>query len=63
MFELGYRGAHMDWIEKVFGISPDGGNGATEALFVAAGIAIAALILSRVPAVRGYARRALARRT
>jgi len=22
----------MDWIEKIFGISPDGGNGATESV-------------------------------
>lgn len=38
----------MDWIERVFGVSPDGGNGMAEmvlavviALVLAAGIAVA----------------------
>lgn len=26
----------MDWIERLFGISPDGGNGVTEAVILAA---------------------------
>jgi hypothetical protein len=29
-------GAPMDWIEQIFGISPDGGDGSSEALIVAA---------------------------
>jgi hypothetical protein len=33
----------MDFIERLFGISPDGGSGATEALWLL-GFAIAALI-------------------
>ena len=52
----------MDWIEKIFGISPDNGDGSTEFLFVAAAVAIAALIIMRVPRFREYARRAFARR-
>lgn len=36
----------MDWIEKLFGISPDGGNGATEMLFMAAALAIVVLLLT-----------------
>jgi hypothetical protein len=37
----------MDWIETMFGISPDGGSGATELLYVA-GVALAvALIIGR----------------
>lgn len=33
----------MDFIERIFGVSPDGGNGATEALWLAA-FACAAVI-------------------
>ena len=36
----------MQWIETMFGMSPDGGSGATEALFVLAGLAIAALVVA-----------------
>jgi len=35
----------MDFIERIFGISPDGGSGATEAAYLAALIA-GALLLS-----------------
>jgi hypothetical protein len=52
----------MDWIERLFGVSPDGGDGTTEVLFVLAAMAIVTLIIMRVPAVRDYARRALQRR-
>ena len=30
----------MDWIERVFGISPDGGNGTFEALIIIAVVLI-----------------------
>lgn len=37
----------MNWLETVFGLSPDGGNGTTEML-IAVGIALAlAMILAR----------------
>ena len=35
----------MDWIERVFGISPDGGDGTTEAMFFIAALAVAAAII------------------
>jgi hypothetical protein len=42
----------MDWIERLFHIAPDGGDGVTEALaLVAVGLAIASA------AVRRYTRR------
>ena len=31
----------MDFIEKLFGISPDGGDGTTEFMFIAAAVAVA----------------------
>lgn len=37
----------MDFIERLFGISPDGGNGMTEAMFVAAIAAIVVLAVYR----------------
>jgi hypothetical protein len=33
----------MDWIEKWFGFSPDGGSGLTEWLIVLAGLAVAVI--------------------
>jgi hypothetical protein len=46
----------MDWIERWFGISPDGGDGSTEMLYLVAIGAIVALILGRTFFVR-YARK------
>jgi hypothetical protein len=46
----------MDWIERLFGISPDGGDGTTEMLYVVAAIAVAALVfgsLLRARRLRG----------
>lgn len=40
----------MDFIEQIFGISPDGGSGATEALLFA--IPIVLLVLWRVRGAR-----------
>jgi hypothetical protein len=37
----------MDWIERWFGISPDGGDGSTEILYVVALLAAAVLIFGR----------------
>ena len=37
----------MDWIERLLGISPDGGDGSTEMLYFVAVGAIVALILGR----------------
>lgn len=37
----------MDFIEQLFGISPDGGDGSTEALYIAVAVAIAALLVVR----------------
>jgi hypothetical protein len=42
----------MDWIERLFGVSPDGGDGSTEMLYLVAGVAIVALILGRSLFVR-----------
>ena len=36
----------MDFIERLFGISPDGGDGSTEALYIFALIAILALVIA-----------------
>jgi hypothetical protein len=38
---------NMDWIERLFGISPDGGDGSTEMLYVIAAVAIVALVFGR----------------
>ena len=37
----------MDFIEQWFGVSPDGGDGSTEGLIIAAVAAIAVLALAR----------------
>jgi hypothetical protein len=42
----------MDWIERLFGISPDGGDGSTEMLYIAAAVAIVVLIFGRSLFVR-----------
>jgi hypothetical protein len=50
----------MDWIEKPFGISPDGGDGTAEtAIVLAFAIALAAAIGTRVPAIRDALRKRL----
>jgi hypothetical protein len=38
---------NMDWIERLFGISPDGGDGSTEMLYLVAAVAIVVLIFGR----------------
>jgi hypothetical protein len=37
----------MHWIENWFGISPDGGDGSTEMLYLVAATAVIALIAAR----------------
>jgi hypothetical protein len=37
----------MDFIERWFGISPDGGDGSLEALYLFAALAVAAVIVFR----------------
>jgi hypothetical protein len=45
----------MDWIEQLFGISPDGGDGTIEAMIVfAACIVVGAVISLGAPSVRAY---------
>jgi hypothetical protein len=53
----------MDWIEQIFGFSPDGGDGSTEALIVVAcTIALATLIVAFSPKLRLYLRQRFTRR-
>ena len=55
----------MDWIETWFGVSPDGGNGVTEWLFVLAGVAVFVAIVPpfRRAALAGLRRLANSRPT
>jgi hypothetical protein len=47
----------MDFIEKLFGISPDGGDGSAELMiFAAIAIVLAGVLAARVPSVRNYLR-------
>ena len=47
----------MDWIETLFGISPDGGDGTTEAAIVFACVLVAgAAIMIRSPNLRARVR-------
>jgi hypothetical protein len=40
-------GGFMDFIERIFGISPDGGDGSTELIWIGVFVLIAALVLWR----------------
>jgi hypothetical protein len=47
----------MDWIERLFGISPDGGDGSAEIMiFATIAIVLAGILAARVPSVRNYLR-------
>ena len=41
------KDVNMDWIERLFGFSPDGGDGSTEMLYLIAAVAAVALIFGR----------------
>lgn len=45
----------MDFIERLFGISPDGGDGSAELMiFAAVAIVLAGVLATRVPSVRNF---------
>jgi hypothetical protein len=45
----------MDWLERLFGFSPDGGDGSAEAMIVfAACVVVAIIIYARAPKLRAY---------
>lgn len=48
----------MDFIEQIFGISPDGGDGSTEMMYVAVAVAIVLLAVGRPLLRRMAAKRA-----
>ena len=57
---LSQEGLSMDWIEKLFGIRPDGGDGTAEtAIVLAFAIVLAAVIGARVSAIRDALRKRL----
>jgi hypothetical protein len=42
----------MDWIEKLFGVNPDGGDGSAETMLVLTGVLILATVLAaRAPVI------------
>jgi hypothetical protein len=49
----------MDWIEKIFGMSPDNGDGSTEVMIVAISCLIVVAIIAAVPKFREQAKRHL----
>ena len=47
----------MDFIERLFGINPDGGDGSAELMvYGAIVIVLAGVIAARVPSIRNYLR-------
>lgn len=47
----------MDWIEKLFGLNPDGGDGSAEMIIVLTCIVIlAGVVAARVPLVNNHIR-------
>jgi hypothetical protein len=47
----------MDWIEQLFGISPDGGDGSTEAIIVAVCCTIVVMLIVFRQPLRRFLRR------
>lgn len=47
----------MDFIERIFGLSPDGGDGSTEAMYIAVALAIVLLVVARPMLRRMVAKR------
>ncbi|MER8401973.1 hypothetical protein [Mesorhizobium sp. M1348] len=37
----------MDFIERIFGVAPDGGDGTTEMLYIVVALAVAAMVAAR----------------
>ena len=53
----------MDWLEKLFGFSPDGGDGSAEVLIVlACCVIVAGVMIWRVPVLRDWTLRLFQRR-
>ncbi|WP_164897969.1 MULTISPECIES: hypothetical protein [unclassified Mesorhizobium] len=48
----------MDFIERIFGVAPDGGDGTTEMLYIAVALVVAGMLVAR----RWLSRRAAMRR-
>lgn len=44
----------MDFIERWFGLSPDGGDGTLELLYIAVGVLIVVALLGRIAHRLGY---------
>ena len=44
-------GAYMDWIERLIGISPDGGDGSAEAIILLVCLIVVVMAV-RIPALR-----------
>jgi hypothetical protein len=38
----------MDWIERVLHVSPDGGSGATELIYLAVGVVVVTMLIARL---------------
>ena len=51
----------MDFIEQWFGISPDGGDGSLEALWIGAGVVVMLAIVFRKQIIKGLSRRTTSR--
>ena len=51
----------MDFIEQWFGISPDGGDGSLEALWLGAVVVVVLAIAFRKRIIKGFSRRNSAR--
>ncbi|PWJ84346.1 hypothetical protein C8D77_1358 [Mesorhizobium loti] len=47
----------MDFIERTFGVSPDGGDGTTEMLYIAVALVVGAMVVARWWLQRAAARR------
>ncbi|ESY86407.1 hypothetical protein X739_11915 [Mesorhizobium sp. LNHC220B00] len=37
----------MDFIERIFGVAPDGGDGTTEMLYITVALAVGAIVAAR----------------
>jgi hypothetical protein len=46
----------MDFIEQWFGVSPDGGDGSTEALYILAVVVVIALFVARRQIAKAFGR-------